>query len=74
MNEPWEIRKRIIQQLKGRRQELGLSLRDVERLSGIDNSNLSAMEKGTRSLSLDTLIKLTRALGLKIVLIDADED
>ena len=71
MNEPWEIRKRIIQQLKGRRQELGLSLRDVERLSGIDNSNLSAMEKGTRSLSLDTLIKLTRALGLKIVL---DED
>jgi transcriptional regulator with XRE-family HTH domain len=74
MNEPWEIRKRIIQQLKGRRQELGLSLRDVERLSGIDNSNLSAMEKGTRSLSLDTLIKLTRALALKIVLVDADED
>lgn len=74
MNEPWKIRKRIIQQLKGRRQELGLSLRDVERLSGIDNSNLSSMEKGTRSLSLDTLIKLTRALGLKIVLVDADEE
>ena len=74
MNEPWEIRKRIIQQLKGRRQELGLSLRDVERLSGIDNSNLSSMEKGQRNLSLDSLIKLTRALGLKIVLVDADEE
>ena len=74
MNEPWEIRKRIIQKLKETRQARGLSLRDVEKLSGVDNSNLSAMEKGTRSLSLDTLIKLTRALGLKIVLVDADED
>ena len=74
MNEPLKTRKRIIRQLKETRQARGLSLREVERLTGVDNSNLSSMEKGTRSLSLDTLIKLTRALGLKIVLVDADED
>lgn len=74
MNEPWKVRKRIIQQLKGRRQELGLSLRDVERLSGIDNSNLSSMEKGQRNLSLDSLIKLTTALGLRIELVEDDAE
>lgn len=70
MNEPWKIRRRIIAQIKEARQRRGLSLRDVERLSGIDNSNLSSMEKGQRNLSLDTLIKLTAALGLRIELVD----
>lgn len=74
MNEPWEIRRRIIRQLKETRQARGLSLRDVEKLAGVDNSNLSAVEKGERSITLDTLIKLTRALALKIVLVDADEE
>lgn len=73
MNEPWKIRRRIIQQLKEARQARGLSLRDMERLSGIDNSNLSSMEQGKRNLSLDTLIKLTAALGLRIEFVDDEQ-
>ena len=73
MNKPWEIRKHIIQQLKEARQARGLSLRDVERLSGIDNSNLSSLEQGKRNLSLDTLIKLTAALGLRIEFVDDEQ-
>lgn len=73
MTEPLKTRKRIIRQLRDTRKARGLSLRDVEKLSGVDNSNLSEMEKGKRNLSLDTLIKLARALALKVVLVDADE-
>ena len=73
MNEPLKTRIAIIDKLRDTRKARGLSLRDVEKLSGVDNSNLSEMEKGKRNLSLDTLIKLARALALKVVLVDADE-
>lgn len=74
MNEPLKTRKRLIRQLKETRKARGLSLRDVEKLSGVDNSNLSEMEKGKRNLSLDTLIKLARAMALEVALIPVDED
>ena len=73
MNEPLKTRKRLIRQLKETRKARGLSLRDVEKLSGVDNSNLSEMEKGKRNISLDTLIKLSRAMALEVALLPVDE-
>lgn len=57
------------QLLRSLRQAKGLSLRQVEDLTGVDRSRLSRWENGksmpTRSDSHDTIIKLEQALGDK---------
>ncbi len=50
-----------------RRKQLGLSLRDLERLAGVDRGNLSALESGRRQrLSPKMLARLAPVLRLSL--------
>lgn len=61
--------------LQRRRTELGLSIRDLERETGIDNSAILRIEQGRRASPMpDTLTKLARALQLPLADIFAYAD
>lgn len=47
-----------------RRQELGLSMRKLAAMAGVDHRTISNMEAGKQTPSLETRQKLRRALGL----------
>ena len=48
------------------RNAAGLSLRELEALTGIDNGHISRIEGGRMNVTLDTVAKLCEVLGLKI--------
>lgn len=55
---------RVFQQLKQVREAKGLSLRDVQDVTGIDASALSKLERGEReNFTVDTLVRYAQALG-----------
>jgi predicted transcriptional regulator len=59
--------------LKSAREKQGLSLGDVERLTGIDRSALSKLERGERpNVTFETLGKYAAALGKRLVIDLAD--
>ena len=44
------------------REEKGLSLRDLEKLSGVDHSTISLVENGLRSPTQHTILLISKAL------------
>jgi|SRR3954447_26153496 len=53
--------------LRARREELGLSIRDLERLTGIDNSLILRMEQGAiANPAPEKLSRVAEALGLDL--------
>lgn len=54
----------IIQQVKARRRELGVTLRDMAELSGIGLHLLSRFEQGRGGMSLKPVCALLDVLGL----------
>lgn len=54
--------------LRLRRLALKLKQSDVARLSGLQQSYISGVERGERNLSLDNLEKIACALGCRITL------
>ena len=63
-----------LQTLKAKRQERGLSLMDVQRLSGIDRARLSRLESDPHANpTIETLDRIAHALGveLRVAIIDA---
>lgn len=54
----------IIQQVKARRRELGVTLRDVAELSGIGINALSRFEQGRGGMSLKHVMHVLDILGL----------
>jgi len=65
----------VFNALKAARQEQGLSLGDVERMTGIDRSALSELERGERpNVTIETLERYAAALGkrLRLELDDVD--
>jgi transcriptional regulator with XRE-family HTH domain len=50
--------------LRQRREELGLTMTEVSRRSGIHLGNLSEIETGKAGISVENLIRLSRVLGL----------
>ena len=60
------------EQLKTRRKKLKLSLKDVQRKTGLSNSYLSQIENGTRNIILsDKFIKVLNLYGYKIDIVDS---
>jgi transcriptional regulator with XRE-family HTH domain len=51
--------------LRGAREARGLGLREAARLAGIDPSQLSKVERGQVSLSVDALARLAAVLELR---------
>jgi DNA-binding XRE family transcriptional regulator len=64
---------RVFEQLRGARQDKGLSLADVTRLSGMDRSAVSKLETGQRpNPTVETLMRYAEAVGKRLVLTIAD--
>lgn len=58
----------LVQQLKAAREEKGLSLADVTRLTGMDRSALSKLETGQRlNPTIETLVRYADAVGKRLV-------
>lgn len=63
-----------MRKLRHIRKQKSLSLRDLERLSGVDYSSISKIETGGSSPKLETVIRLARALEVDLSeLIDLEE-
>lgn len=74
MNEPLKSRKRIIDQLRDIRKRKNLSYRTMEKLTDIDNSSISKIEKEHKNITIDTVIMLAGAVGYRVELMPIDED
>jgi DNA-binding XRE family transcriptional regulator len=58
----------LVQQLKATREEKGLSLSDMTRLTGMDRSALSKLETGQRlNPTIETLVRYADAMGKRLV-------
>jgi DNA-binding XRE family transcriptional regulator len=58
----------LLQQLKAAREERGLSLADLTRLTGMDRSALSKLETGQRpNPTIETLVRYAEAVGKRLV-------
>lgn len=60
--------KQIIEQLKERRQQLGLSQSQLAEMVGIKQPNIARMESGNHSISVATLERITTALECTITI------
>ena len=56
----------IISQIIQRRQELGMSQRDLEKITGVRQEVICRMENMKNVPQLDTLIKVMEPLGLRL--------
>lgn len=63
--------KEIGSQLKARRNELGLTLDDVAKKSGVARSTIVKYERGVYGGTLSCMTAVAEVLGLKIELMDA---
>lgn len=62
------IRKRVGERLKSLRTEKKISMRELAEKTGMNISNISRIENGKISPTLDVLDKLAQALGTTIKL------
>jgi len=63
----------LLKQLKAAREERGLTLSDVTRLTGMDRSALSKLETGRRpNPTIETLVRYAEAVGKRLVVSLAD--
>jgi DNA-binding XRE family transcriptional regulator len=59
----------LLRQLKAAREEQGLSLSDVARLTGMDRWAISKLETGRRpNPTIDTLVRYGQAVGKRVFL------
>lgn len=64
----------LVKQLKIAREERGLSLSDLTRLTGMDRSALSKLETGQRlNPTIETLVRYAEAVGKRLVVALANE-
>lgn len=61
---------RIARQLVEARKAKGLSLRALQQITGINDSNLSRIERAMLMPQLDTLCRIAKALDLKVIRLD----
>jgi DNA-binding XRE family transcriptional regulator len=59
----------LLRQLKAAREERGLSLSDMTRLTGMDRSALSKLETGQRlNPTIETLVRYAEAVGKRLTI------
>lgn len=59
----------IVSKICSKREKLGLSQRDLARMCDIPQSTVARIETYKTSPTLETLIKITRELGLKVAVL-----
>jgi DNA-binding Xre family transcriptional regulator len=65
---------RVGRRIRERREELGLSLRDLEKRTGIAYPNLSNLERGVHDPKLETLHRIAKGLEVAVSDLVAAED
>lgn len=63
------MQSRLICEIIAARQEQGYSQRDLEALTGIKQSAIARMERGTANPTLETLCKLLVPLGMTLAVV-----
>lgn len=58
-----DMRVALVGEIIRARQELGISQKKLEELSGVKQPVIARMEKGTTNPTLDTVLKILRPLG-----------
>ncbi len=53
--------------IRRRRETLGIRQGDLASIAGVDQGNLSKIERGTAKATLDTYLRLCSALGIDLV-------
>lgn len=79
IDEPFKTRLAICRKLAKIRQEKGISIRALSKMIGHNISNISRLERGMNSPSIDSVVTIAGALGWKItltsdLLIDDDDE
>ena len=64
----------LVAQLIVRRKRLGLTQRDLAEMTGLKQSAIARLEREGAIPRLDTLEKVSKALGLRVALIEEDTD
>ena len=59
---------RVIEQLRARRQEAGISISELARRMGTDRARISEIENGHVGLTLKRLYQYAEALGLSVTI------
>lgn len=66
---------RVLEQLKAAREERGMSLADLTRLTGMDRAALSKLENGQRpNPTIETLVRYAEAVEKHLVVSLTDSD
>lgn len=60
------IERAVYSALRRRREDLGLSMLVVSERAGISQQMVSYVERGMRTPSLETLLRMSEALGLRL--------
>ncbi len=66
--QPIENTKDLVKFLKKRREELGMSQKELAQLCNLSHNGISKMETSESEVKLSTLFKMSKFLGLKLVL------
>lgn len=61
-----ELLFKLAQRIKKLREDKGLTLRELEALANIENSNIARLESGAVNPRFTTLYKLSQGLGIKL--------
>lgn len=64
----------IGQQIAQKRQERGLSVRQLAQICGVDYSNIGKIERGTYNASVAVIKKIADALGCELILQDESDN
>lgn len=59
----------IVQKISSKREKLGLSQRELASMCDIPQSTVARIETFKTSPTLDTLVKITRELGLRVAVV-----
>ncbi|MGE7595641.1 helix-turn-helix domain-containing protein [Peribacillus frigoritolerans] len=63
----------LVDEIRGKREELGLTQRDLAEKTGLKQSAIARMESGGAIPRLDTVLRVALALGLRFTLIKDEE-
>lgn len=72
LNAARTVRRALGAQLREARKAKGLTLAEMETLTGIDDGNISRIEFGRRNTGIDTYTRLGGVLGLEVTFKDKE--
>lgn len=69
-----DLRVALISEIIKARKEKGISQKKLEELSGVKQPIIARMERGTTNPQLDTIVKILTPLGMKLVIVPAENN